>query len=59
MVGMVNINNCPQHELSEGYIVARLCDGELWYYGNYDEENAKRVAIAVDGIVAKVGDCDG
>lgn len=34
------------------YIVARICDGELWFWGSWDNlEDAKATAKEIDGIV--------
>lgn len=34
------------------YIVARICDRELWFWGTYDTaEDAERTAEEIDGIV--------
>lgn len=40
----VKIKNLPDYKLKK-YIVARLVDGELWFYGTWeDKEEADRVA---------------
>ena len=40
-------------KVTEGFIVARLVDGELWYYGVYEtQERAEEVAQALgNGVV--------
>lgn len=46
-------------ELHEGFMVARLVDNELWYYGLYSNENrAQNVALELGGnaVVLKVED---
>lgn len=35
MEGIVKIKNCPVSPRK--YIVARMVNGELWYYGSWDE----------------------
>lgn len=38
------------------YIVARECDGSLWYWGSWDEaDKAYEVAREIDGIVVANG----
>lgn len=48
----VNILNLPK-EPKEGYVVARVVDTELWYYGTYEtEERAREVALELgNGII--------
>lgn len=31
-----HILNCPDKPIQTGYVVARVVDGHLWYYGTYD-----------------------
>lgn len=39
------INNCPDYAKHYKYIVARDVDGEIWFYGAWnDEKEANRVA---------------
>ena len=46
------IYNTPTYATEYGYIVARACDGDLWFYGAYEtEDRAKEVANEVDGLV--------
>lgn len=49
------VNNMPE-EHGHGYLVARLCDGELWYYGIYGTDSkAKEVAIEIgNGVVLSI-----
>ena len=56
MIVEVNIQNVPDYAKEDGYIVARLVDAELWFYGCYDtEEDAVRIARAFDNaVVCKV-----
>lgn len=56
MIVEVNIQNVPEYAKEDGYIVARLVDAELWFYGCYDtEERAIEVARQLEnGVVCKV-----
>lgn len=49
----VCVMNCPDREFRVGYMVARLVDATLWYYGFYDTMNrAVEVAVALgNGLV--------
>ena len=48
----ITINNLPNYAKDYDFIVARNCDGELWFYGAYKTvEKAVEVAVAVDGHV--------
>ena len=53
----LRINNMPFHDLDK-YIVARVIETELWYYGTYNNEDmAYRVAEEIgNGIVVEVGE---
>lgn len=46
------INNIPEDE-TLGYVVARLFDSYLWYYGNYEtQDEAQKVAETFEnGVV--------
>ena len=48
---IMNVNNCDTNH--ERYVVARVVDGELWYWGSWDNrESAENVAKTFDnGIV--------
>ena len=49
------VNNLPTDLSRYAYIVARACEGELWYYGAWnDAEGAAAQARQVDGIVLRV-----
>lgn len=51
----VKIRNIPQSPRK--LVVARLVDGELWYYANFDEEDrdrAERCRDEVDGLIVEV-----
>lgn len=48
----MTVNNVPTYAKEYNYMVARECDGELWFYGAYEtKERATEVAIEVRGIV--------
>ena len=45
------INNTPTYANRYEYIVARIVDNELWFYGAYHTETeAINVAMMVDGM---------
>lgn len=49
---MMNINNMPA--TARTWIVAREVDGELWYYGSWEEkEKAQEVAYDVGGVMVE------
>lgn len=51
----VKIHNLPEHP--NKLVVARVVDGELWYYGSFDsEDRAEYSKKEVDGIIAEVTD---
>ena len=35
----IMVNNVPKESELKRYIVARVCDAELWYYGTYGTQN--------------------
>ena len=46
----VKVNNLPT--TTKPYIVARVYEGELWFWGSYDDEELAHVnAVEMDGIV--------
>lgn len=48
----VKVNNVAKYAESKRYIVARSLDGELWFWGAWDdEEKAKQAAAEIDGVV--------
>ena len=52
----VDIRNLPDEQSLCTYIVARYVDGELWYWGSWDDEEiAKKVVHSEldNGIVVK------
>lgn len=60
----VCVMNCPE-KLRIGYMVARLVNATLWYYGLYDSmERAAEVAVELGngvilGYIAKDGEQNG
>lgn len=52
MVAKVKIENARRG--ASGYIVARVWNCKLWFYGAYEsEDRAEEVAKEVDGIVTE------
>ena len=50
----VKIENVPSYAKEHKFIVARVDDGLLWFWGAFDEEcRAKEVADEVDGVVVE------
>ena len=49
----VCVMNCPDKELGVGYMVVRLVDTTLWYYGMYDTmHRAAEVAVSLgNGLI--------
>lgn len=47
----VKVKNVTEGE--EKFVVARVSEGELWYYGRYEEEKAREVAEEIGGIVVE------
>ena len=46
------INNYPEYAKEYGFVVVRLVDCEMWFYGSYsDLEKASDVARMIDGLV--------
>ena len=42
---MLEVNNMPSYAYDYEYIVASLCDGEMWFYGVYhNKDDAMREA---------------
>ncbi len=54
--GFLFVNNMPSPKVDHGYLVARVVDGELWYYGLYDlKDRADKAAAEIgNGIVVEV-----
>lgn len=36
----VEVMNCPDYAKECKYIVCNLCDGELWFYGAWNEKES-------------------
>lgn len=48
------INNLPDYATNYNYIVASVLDGDLWFYGAWDnEDKAYDVARVINGAVIK------
>ncbi len=45
------VNNVPSYAWEIRCWVVREVDGELWFYGAYNESQAEEVAAMVDGWV--------
>ena len=46
---MYTINNLPEYAKEKAFIVARICDGELWFWGAWDnQEKANEVAYGLE-----------
>lgn len=51
------INNLPTYANEYKYIVARRVDGELWFWGAWNDRNkANEVAIEIGGEVSLMSD---
>lgn len=49
----IEVMNVPKDH--DKYIVARLSDGELWYWGSWDDNQlADLAAREIDGVVVEV-----
>ena len=47
---MMNVQNLPTTHKT--FVIARPCDGSLWYWGSWDsEETAHTIANEVGGVV--------
>lgn len=58
----VKINNIPEYANHYKYVVATLVEGQLWFYGAYDEyDKADRAFKEMDGrlIIENSMDADG
>ena len=50
---IMRINNVPDYADEYNYIVARICDRELWFYGAYDDKaTADRARDEVNAVSA-------
>lgn len=51
--GKIHVNNAPKN--GTGFMVARVIDSQLWYFGLFDDEDrAKLAAEEVEGIYFEV-----
>lgn len=49
-----NINNLPAYAENKSYIVVRSVDGELWFWGAWDDrDTANEVALEIGGITLR------
>ena len=49
---MMTIQNVPEYAKNYKYIVARRVDGELYFWGAWNDRNkANEVAIEIGGVV--------
>ena len=45
------IKNLPEYAIHHTYIVASICDSNLWFYGAWDDEDkAYKVAEVIGGV---------
>ena len=50
----MKINNMPEYATHRKYIVARRVDGELWFWGAWDDrDRANEVALEIGGITIR------
>ena len=56
VLGYLRVNNMPSNRIKDGFLVCRVVDGELWYYGLYDlKDRADKAAAEIgNGIVVEV-----
>ncbi len=48
----VKVNNVPEYATNYAFIVTRLVDGYLWFWGAYDTpERAMEAAESIDGLI--------
>ena len=62
IVNKVCVMNCPQDkEFGVGYMVVRVVDSVLWYYGFYDTmHRAAEVAVSLgNGVVLGINNKEG
>ena len=59
MIVKVNVNNLPS-KIERGFMVVRLFNADLWYYGQYkDESRAIQAAQEIgNGLVMEVSGND-
>lgn len=48
----MNINNIPEYAKNRAFMVCNEIDGELWFWGAYDDRNkANEAAMDIGGVV--------
>lgn len=51
------INNAPDYAKDYPYIVVRMCDDALWFYGAYDDvQQAVKAKSEIGGIIVVKSD---
>ena len=49
---MIKVNNLPEYAKNYNWLVCRVVDGELWFWGAFkDHDKAFEVAMDVGGVV--------
>lgn len=52
----LKVNNLPSYALDHKYIVARVADTELWFWGAFDSyETATKAALEINGVIVEEG----
>lgn len=52
---LVEVNNVPPYAYENKYIIARLYDASLWFYGSTNNpEEARKIATEIDGVIIEV-----
>lgn len=47
---LAEVNNLPDE--IDKYVVAKVCDGEMWFWGTYDDKSRAEKAVRdVDGVI--------
>ncbi len=50
----MKINNMAEYAKNRKYIVAREIEGELWFYGAWDDrDQANEAALEIEGITVE------
>jgi len=49
---MIKVNNLPEYAKNYNWLVCRVVDGELWFWGAFkDEGKAFEIATNMNGVV--------
>ena len=49
---MIKVNNLPEYAKNYNWLVCRVVNGELWFWGAFnDHDKAREIAIDVNGTV--------